>query len=706
MSEAERIADRKSREIAAKNKARAKEVEVAWSKASGLIGGVFAGIGVSGLVNFSRELINGIDALNDFADATGSSVQNASALEDIARRTGSSLSEVEGILVKFNQTLKDAEPNKGASLILKRLGLDAEALKKIDPAEALRQTAVAFTGFAVDGDKARIVQELFGKSVREAAPFLKDLAEKGELNATVTRQQAEEAERLNKAIFGLQKDFTDLSRSIAGDLIPEMSSLLTLFKALQEGPGLFAAFKQSLFVSFDAPADGLKHYTQELKLLDAQIAKTQKLTASPLASVAESSRRNLDDLKAQRVELEKFVAAYSKAANSGKAGIAASLGLNSPLLNPLPSLGSVPTAPKGLGRVKEEIDRVAKAMADLERDLALFGQDEAFKKAFEFEALGAAPAQVEEFRAKLQQLKALQTHEDVQKIVEALERERDEFGKSTTEIALNDLARKGLSGTTLDYARTLLEGIDAQRAHNELMDEGKRLYDQTRTPAEVLNIELGRLNDLLKRGAVTWDTYARAVFDAQDRFDGATKKAIDTVDSFAKRFAENTQDMLGQGLFDVMSGNFKNIGDSFASMVNRMVAEAAAADISRHLFGDLVKGGKGKGALSDLFGGGSGGGFFSALFSSLGSLFGGFRADGGPVDPSKGYIVGERGEEWFQPNTAGRIIPMEAMKGTQQGGMVIQNHFTITGPVDRRTQEQIATSAARGVQRALSRGSA
>jgi hypothetical protein len=32
---------------------------------------------------------------------------------------------------------------------------------------------------------------------------------------------------------------------------------------------------------------------------------------------------------------------------------------------------------------------------------------------------------------------------------------------------------------------------------------------------------------------------------------------------------------------------------------------------------------------------------------------------------------------------------------------VNHNHFTITGPVDHRTQDQIATATGRGLQRAL-----
>jgi hypothetical protein len=79
------------------------------SSAFGLIKAA-AGIGVGGLVAFTRSTIDSLDALNDLKDATGASIENISALEDVAVRTGTSLDTVATSLVKFNGVLKDAKP--------------------------------------------------------------------------------------------------------------------------------------------------------------------------------------------------------------------------------------------------------------------------------------------------------------------------------------------------------------------------------------------------------------------------------------------------------------------------------------------------------------------------------------------------------------------------------------------------------------------
>lgn len=187
------------------------------------LGALTAAAFLSRVIEQTRAVI---DQFNDLSDATGSSIENISALDRIARETGGTFEQVSSILVKFNQVLKDAEPDKGAGAVLKALNLDLEQLKRLDPAEALRQTAVALRGFADDGNKARAVQELFGKSVREAAPFLKDLAEANGLVATTSTQTAEEIDEYNKNLSRLKANAEDLSRTLTYKLVPVLNQVL------------------------------------------------------------------------------------------------------------------------------------------------------------------------------------------------------------------------------------------------------------------------------------------------------------------------------------------------------------------------------------------------------------------------------------------------------------------------------------------------
>lgn len=183
------------------------------------LGALGASLSVGSLLAFVKNTNDGVDALNDLKDATGASIENISALEDVAARTGTAFDTVGTSLIKFNQILNEAKPDSDAAAALKAIGLEAEALRRLDPAEALRVTAVALGKFADDGNKARITQELFGKSLREVAPFLNDLKEQGALVAKVTAEQAEEAEKFNKQLFELQKNATDAGRALTADLV-------------------------------------------------------------------------------------------------------------------------------------------------------------------------------------------------------------------------------------------------------------------------------------------------------------------------------------------------------------------------------------------------------------------------------------------------------------------------------------------------------
>jgi hypothetical protein len=199
------------------------------------------GIGLSAgaFVAFAKNVINGIDALNDLKDATGSSIENISALEDVARRTGTTLDTVGTSLVKLNQALGNAKPGSDTEKAITAIGLSVKDLKALDPAEAFRQIAVGLSGFADDSNKARLTQELFGKSLKEVAPLLKDLAEQGALVGTVTTEQADATEKINKQLFNLQANVGDASRAMVSQLVPTLNILAEEFtKSLTAADGL------------------------------------------------------------------------------------------------------------------------------------------------------------------------------------------------------------------------------------------------------------------------------------------------------------------------------------------------------------------------------------------------------------------------------------------------------------------------------------
>ena len=237
------------------------------------LGAVFGAAGITAsLLNSARAL----DAFNDAADATGASVENLSALEDIALRNGESLDTVTSAVVKLNQALA-AEAGSDKSKVIESIGLSAAELRKQDPAQALKTVANALNQYAEDGNRARIIQELFGKSARELAPFLKDLAEAGDLNATATAKQAQEAEDFNKTLFGLSAELTKMGRSIGSDVIPPVLEFIT---RMNEARAAGASWAEQLRQGFSGGAS-IEELKTSIADIDAALEKVRKRRETP-----------------------------------------------------------------------------------------------------------------------------------------------------------------------------------------------------------------------------------------------------------------------------------------------------------------------------------------------------------------------------------------------------------------------------------------
>jgi len=265
-------------------------------RVTGVLKTLGASISAGAAVSLFRGVNDGVDAFNDLNDATKASIENLSALEDIGDRTGTSFDTVGAALIRFNQALKDAKPGSEAEESFKRLGLSVEALKKLDPAEALRQTSVALAGFADEGEKARLVQELFGRSVREVAPFLKNLAEAGTLVAKVTTEQAAAAELFNRELLALDKNAKDAGRALVSDLVTGINAAAKAYRESGLSAGLATLFGGNDQFRNDKL---LTEQTEELLQLESSI---EKLRNNPRAS--EMLRLKEERLKALREEIK------------------------------------------------------------------------------------------------------------------------------------------------------------------------------------------------------------------------------------------------------------------------------------------------------------------------------------------------------------------------------------------------------------------
>ena len=263
--------------------------------AIGGLGPVLAGtLSVGALTAWVKSSIEAMDALNDAADATGATIEELSKLEVIALRNGDSLDTVTTAMIKLNKELASTDGKNGASLALQELGLEAEKLRRLSPAEAWREVAIALNGVEAGGAKARLQYELLGKSTRELAANFKDVAESGDVAATITTQQAQEAEKFAKAMSLLSTNVSLAARSLVSEMIPALTDTLDKFNRFQAG-GTISGFWTLLKTQF---AEGqIQAQREELeRLMDVLAGNKLPENESYWVAQIKEARQELDRL--------------------------------------------------------------------------------------------------------------------------------------------------------------------------------------------------------------------------------------------------------------------------------------------------------------------------------------------------------------------------------------------------------------------------
>lgn len=116
----------------------------------------------------------------------------------------------------------------------------------------------------------------------------------------------------------------------------------------------------------------------------------------------------------------------------------------------------------------------------------------------------------------------------------------------------------------------------------------------------------------------------------------------------AKTIAEGLSNAVGQTFDNIASGEdiVKSLVGAFKQLVVQIAKSVIQALVFNAIMNAILPGSSAAKGIGGIVG-----------------KFGGFRAGGGPVQAGRGYIVGENGPEWFQPNAGGTIIPSSQVGG-------------------------------------------
>lgn len=222
--------------------------------------------------------------------------------------------------------------------------------------------------------------------------------------------------------------------------------------------------------------------------------------------------------------------------------------------------------------------------------------------------------------------------------------------------------------------------IESERAAQKETEATERLrqnYINLADPLQKYRVQLDEINKLRADGKLSAAQALEAEWQVNEAMGETAKKMMGIKDVGTDTFAELTRAIEGWG---------NKFTDTLADAV--MTGKANFADLANSILRDLVRIQIQQRITEPLIGSRDKPGLLTAGFNALFDSFGGARAGGGNVDPSKFYLVGENGPELFSPGASGSIIPNNAIGGGSSLVVNIIEDASRGGQVQRRTDGQ------------------
>lgn len=655
--------------------------------------GANIGAGARAFKDLVVASIESADKLSKMSQSYGIAVEDLSAYAYAADLAGVSQEELAIGLGKLAKKAVDAAGgSKEAAAAFASMGIDVQdssgAVKSQD--ELLGDIADKFKGYKDGAEKTALAIEVFGKSGAKLIPFLNQgrdglqtlKAEAQKLGLVLSGPAGAAAEQFNDNLRRLTKAKEGLGLRIAEQLLPTLQMLTDKFIGTAQS-------SENMARSAEIAATGVKLLISAGTLIIG-VFKTvgQYLGGIGAAAVALFSGR--------------FQEAYQISKEVG-------------------------------GDLVSNIRGVAADVSDIWTTTGNTVVANADKTGSQI----AAPIVVAADKAKVarerlsEEAKAIQKiNDDAAKAYLDARRRLDDLGLGEEDAAMRELDRLQAAGAAkplVDQIRQLTQAYYAEKAAQEMTteaardrakveDELRRIYEETRTPIEKLNIQLARLAQLRQVAGADQDALARAEFDAWDAY----SKTLDKVEEKQTSLASISKDlgMTFSSQFEdaILSGEkfstlLKSLDkDITRILLRRLVTEPLAGGVSGFVSG--LGGGAGSGTgfdwgkllsgwLKGAFGSGAagtsgGGGWMDAVGGWLKSAFSGWFAEGGYIPPGRWGMAGEEGPEpVFGGSTGASVRP-----ATTQ---VIQVSLRADPTMSRGTAMQQGAAIGLGIQRALAR---
>lgn len=592
---------------------------------------------VAKTISIVKQQAENIDVLAKTSDAIGIATESLQALQIMAQLTGTTAEQLSTRIVRMQKNIGEAARRGGAAAdALEDVGLSLKDIIDLPADQQLEAVAKALARVRNDTLRASLANDLFGRDAVRMLKLTDQLAKEGlggmrkeleQLGFLITRSEAAGVERMNDSMLKASLVGEGLEQTFTAALAPSIAAIAEQFTdAAKESGG----FKDDTVAAADATGSAMAfvadvvdsvgrtfQVTSKLGIVSFELLKVGALDLAD--KIVNGPNRAFNQL----LEYAKFLPMMGSMANqkplqfpditdgfkndmevSRSIVEQAMADIDQILLKPLPSAG-----------FKERLAAIKKELADFQQavrggDGAGQGMDTALEKQY-------------------------------QTMVKASEAQFKILGKYVDELDASDKK----------FADSL-RGV---------LDELYPVEGAGRQLADTLKI----LSDAAAEQGWSQEKLAEAVGLATKGFDEQVmqiRKSKDELDQYAVQAARDIQSAFADYLFDPFDKGLKGMLRGFVDVIRRMLAEAAAAQLAKSLFGDFGSSGKIGGlvgtaisAIGAFGGGGSGSGD---------GFYGPPMAAGGSFSGMKPFLVGEHGPEVIMPGGAGTVIPNHKIGGT------------------------------------------
>lgn len=489
-----------------------RNVEATTSRISGMQAAFagLAGVVVGGA--FAAMIKGSIDAtarFKDLAEEAGTTASNLSKFEAPARMAGLGLDTVAAAMFKLSKAALEAkDPTSRAAQALGAIGISTQQLKNLKPDEMFELIARQSAKYGDGLEKNAVFQELLGKSGREMSRVLKEVAEAAALHATVTNQQAEEADKLGDQLIELQMNSEKLWRSLLGEAVPAINEVIKAFiDAKKEGGflnGVIAGLSATMEAAFG------KSLPERLADVNERIANIGKMTAKWKTAEQIEEIKKLNYYLQLRAGIESEIFAKELEAQNRRA-TAPGGGKPAPQFDPVAAAAAAAAARKAEADALKEAEKALRDYVKAAMD-ALAADEETAKQLADLDK------------------KRVDAILSTEKVIAQIEFETTLIGLNNDErekaIALRALENSGIDKQSKDFANLkerLVAALDQQKA---VRDEFAAMQQQAAMWDEMGERAGAFFGDLVVNGKSAFDRLR----------DSLKSFAAEIIALFAKRY--------------------------------------------------------------------------------------------------------------------------------------------------------------------------